>query len=407
MNWQDIEGWFNFQDVYDLAVQRAPDQAVFVEIGCWMGRSTAYLAQQIIDSGKKIALYAVDTWAGSGEMVYQRRIHELEQSQQTPFSLFIRNMEECNVLSTITPVKIDSHAASRQFEKQSVDFVFIDANHDFLEVCQDIQDWLPKLKPGSIIAGDDFGWESVGKAVRNTFGDDFRLNAGAYKSWIHEVKRHDGMQVAFMTIQRAENYIEKTLASCCRNATVRPGIEIYCGSSTSNHLPLRDEVVGITPFRDWDGMKPHVNHTLNYARTLLHCGTIFEDDVAFCPAWDSLLRRLIDTIARSHKDYVLALYSCYPWDPGEPWREYPVDKFYGTQGMHFSRKVRTELAAHLLKHIGKEPSDMLLKSFCKENKIPLFAVSRSLVQHMGKVTTGLGSYHQTMNYRGDLHWDWQ
>ena len=50
---------------------------------------------------------------------------------------------------------------------------------------------------------------------------------------------------------------------------------------------------------------------------------------------------------------------------------------------------------------------MLLKNFCNEKKIPLFAVTRSLIQHMGKVTTGLGFGHQTMNYRGDLQWDWQ
>ena len=341
MNWQDIEGWFNFQDVYDLAVQRAHDGAIFVEIGCWMGRSTAYLAQQILDSGKKITLYAVDMWQGSEEEVHQNRIREIEQDGQTPMGMFLRNMEECHVASVITPVRMNSHVAAREFQKGSVDFVFIDASHEYLDVCRDIDDWLPKVKPNGIIAGDDFGWEGVGRAVSSIFGDDLLLSDGPYKSWIYEVKRQTGAQIAFITVPRQENYIEKTLASCCHNAAFQPDIEIFCGSSMPNYIPIREEIANIVRFRDWDGMPPRVNQTLNYARALLHCDTLFEDDVAFCPAWDFLLQRSIDRISRDQEDYVLALYSCYPWDHRMPWTHYPTDAFYGLQGMHFSRKVRS------------------------------------------------------------------
>ena len=33
-----IDGWFDFQDIYDAAVAEARTEGVFVEVGCWKGR---------------------------------------------------------------------------------------------------------------------------------------------------------------------------------------------------------------------------------------------------------------------------------------------------------------------------------------------------------------------------------
>lgn len=42
------------------------------------------------------------------------------------------------------------------FEDNSLDFVYIDANHDFRHVTEDIDSWSKKVKPGGIIAGHDY-----------------------------------------------------------------------------------------------------------------------------------------------------------------------------------------------------------------------------------------------------------
>lgn len=42
------------------------------------------------------------------------------------------------------------------FDDNSLDFVYIDGNHDFLNVTQDIDCWLKKVRPGGIISGDDY-----------------------------------------------------------------------------------------------------------------------------------------------------------------------------------------------------------------------------------------------------------
>ena len=46
-------------------VAQAPDGTALVEVGAWLGKSTAYLAGRIRESGKNITLHVVDTWRGS------------------------------------------------------------------------------------------------------------------------------------------------------------------------------------------------------------------------------------------------------------------------------------------------------------------------------------------------------
>jgi hypothetical protein len=41
------------------------------------------------------------------------------------------------------------------------------------------------------------------------------------------------------------------------------------------------------------------------------------------------------------------------------------------------------------------PYDIVLKEFLKRKNIPLFAAVPTLVQHIGKVSTGLGNFHNT------------
>ena len=70
----------------------------------------------------------------------------------------------------------DSVEAAKQIEDKSVDFIYIDANHLYEPVKEDILAWLPKVKEGGIIGGHDYdyfdkhtGWHSVKKAVNEIF----------------------------------------------------------------------------------------------------------------------------------------------------------------------------------------------------------------------------------------------
>lgn len=70
-------------------------------------------------------------------------------------------------------VKATSVEAAQWFDDRSLDMVYIDASHDFVSVCDDIEAWLPKVKLGGVLAGHDYNekvWPGVVKAVGFTLG---------------------------------------------------------------------------------------------------------------------------------------------------------------------------------------------------------------------------------------------
>lgn len=63
--------------------------------------------------------------------------------------------------------RVTSLQASKKFEDEELDFVYIDANHSYKSVLEDITAWYPKVKKGGVIGGHDFSgkFPGVTKAV--------------------------------------------------------------------------------------------------------------------------------------------------------------------------------------------------------------------------------------------------
>jgi predicted O-methyltransferase YrrM len=90
----------------------------------------------------------------------------------------------------VTVLKHYSTQAAPMVRDASLDFVFIDGNHAYDFVLEDITLWLPKVKPGGLLTGHDYrvpgyrGAFGVTRAVRDFFGDD---HANIRHVWYHEV----------------------------------------------------------------------------------------------------------------------------------------------------------------------------------------------------------------------------
>ncbi|MHA2009882.1 MAG: class I SAM-dependent methyltransferase [Promethearchaeota archaeon] len=70
------------------------------------------------------------------------------------------------------------------------DLVFIDANHDYDHVKEDILLWTPLIKSGGLLIGHDYGnpdEEAVAVVVHELFGDDVELDKENY-IWIRRIK---------------------------------------------------------------------------------------------------------------------------------------------------------------------------------------------------------------------------
>jgi len=121
-------------------------RGVFVELGCFQGASTIYLAKLIKDAGKSIVIYAVDKWENSIAPGVEGSI----------FHEFWGNVMIAGVEQFIRPIQADSADAAKLFADGSVDFCFIDADHSYNGFKRDLEGWFPKIKSGGWIGGHDY-----------------------------------------------------------------------------------------------------------------------------------------------------------------------------------------------------------------------------------------------------------
>lgn len=178
------EDWFDYAELYKSFVNSLEDGSSIVEVGSWKGKSAAYLAVEILNSKKNIKLYCVDTWMGSSE----HKGHHLVM-QDKLYQLFMDNIKP--LLKVIKPIRKESVDASSMFENNSLDAVFIDAEHSYDAVKQDIAAWYPKVKNGGILAGHDYVnyYPGVIRAVDEMFPSGVSTE---YRScWVHEVKKKE------------------------------------------------------------------------------------------------------------------------------------------------------------------------------------------------------------------------
>jgi hypothetical protein len=161
---QNVKGWFalNEQQWYKICVERAGNDAHFVEVGSWQGKSSAFLAVEIVNCNKKIQMDCVDSW----EDVWMGTSGPYsEYKGQEVFDNFIKNMSTVVGLLNFRYIRQRSVDAAAAYQDKSLDLVFIDASHDYDNVHADITCWLPKIKSGGVISGHDWNFTEVKRAV--------------------------------------------------------------------------------------------------------------------------------------------------------------------------------------------------------------------------------------------------
>lgn len=126
-----------------------------IELGSFYGRSTRALCDNAIGH-----VWAVDLWETdiSGGMV----------PGDTIFEAFKNNMADAPpVLTVVRMSTVDAYHKYfiPSFGYQSFDMVFIDADHTYEAVKQDIMLYANLIKPGGLVTGHDLNWDGVRQAV--------------------------------------------------------------------------------------------------------------------------------------------------------------------------------------------------------------------------------------------------
>jgi hypothetical protein len=127
------------------------------EIGVWRGWLSDHLFRLDLDS-----LILVDPLMSEFPHC-SRRQHSQKELDKT-YKDIVGRMPDFALFLRMTSVE-----AASITENESLDFVFIDADHN--RIAEDIDAWLPKIRKGGVISGDDFStpFPKIRKVVAERF----------------------------------------------------------------------------------------------------------------------------------------------------------------------------------------------------------------------------------------------
>jgi Methyltransferase domain len=153
IDWTRIPGHFTFSDLYEWAAKE-PTWGDYVEVGVLHGQSAAFLASELALYGAHshdVGLDLVDTFPNGTEELARR-------------------------LAGVKHIVRAIHAGiswdvAAKYTDESLDFVYIDADHAYESVRRDIAAWWPKVRRGGALAGHDYTPEIPGviQAVTEAF----------------------------------------------------------------------------------------------------------------------------------------------------------------------------------------------------------------------------------------------
>ncbi len=132
------------------------DKLVGVEIGVYRGDNAAEILNGLPFMEK---LYLVDPYIDYRDAERYVPISEMEVSEEEAKEK-LKDFER-----RVTWIRKNSVDASMDFDKGSLDFVYIDGNHDPDYVKEDIKYWRDKLKEDGKMGGHDYTYKFVKEAV--------------------------------------------------------------------------------------------------------------------------------------------------------------------------------------------------------------------------------------------------
>lgn len=181
-NWPRQRGGSYIDGLHDLCqflIGECPDITTMAEIGSFAGESASIFIQYF-----KI-VNCVDIWEPI--LIVNGVISNIISKKDEP-NIYTNAEKNFDMLfgsnKNIIKIKDRSENACKRFENNSLDFVYIDADHSYESVQQDIVFWLPKVKKNMFFGGHDYSSSFVGvvKAVNEKFIKPYKVFRD--NSWI-------------------------------------------------------------------------------------------------------------------------------------------------------------------------------------------------------------------------------
>ena len=130
-----------------------PRNAVCAEIGVWKGE----FSQQIKNLTRPKELTLIDPWAFQPSFPNRMFGGSVATSQDDMDAIY-QSVVSQFAYETVKILRMNSTDAAAQFPDSYFDWVYVDGNHYYEYVLSDLQTWLPKVRPGGFLTGDDYLW---------------------------------------------------------------------------------------------------------------------------------------------------------------------------------------------------------------------------------------------------------
>lgn len=116
------------------------------EIGTFQGAFSKYILE-----GWNGTLYMIDVWNSMDDYIDISNHANFDNKVYLDAMNSIKGMEDRGIM-----IRCTSEKSAEMFPDNSLDFVYIDANHSYDYVVQDLNLWYPKVKSGGLVMGHDY-----------------------------------------------------------------------------------------------------------------------------------------------------------------------------------------------------------------------------------------------------------
>ena len=150
------ENWYSEDQAFFLQrlIQNVKNiDGSIIEIGCWEGKSTSYIAKACYPE----SVICNDTWLGNvaeSQLTGITHVTEIILKNRDVYSIFLNNMNNLTK-GNYTVVKQDCLEWLKTYN-EPIKFCHIDASHEYQSVYDTIKLIIPNLQKGGIVCGDDF-----------------------------------------------------------------------------------------------------------------------------------------------------------------------------------------------------------------------------------------------------------
>ena len=292
-----------------ISISRDDLAKLFAELkfkkGAEIGVERGIYSEVLCRSNPNLTLYCIDPWKaykGYIEHTTQKTLDEIYEDALDRLKNY-----SCQIIRDF------SENAYKKFDNGSLDFVYIDGNHDAAHVKQDIKLWIPKVKRGGIISGHNFARYKGRYGLYNQIKDTVTkyANALSINPWF--ALRSPGEHSSWMWVKTQTlvdiNGVAIFIPTYKRSHKI---LSVYKNAKESS--PKVTEVYFIVEKRDKDSIKVLKDNNLpyfinkrsrNYAGAIntayfktkekyFFCGA---DDLDFKPGWlEKCLKKMVDPI---------------------------------------------------------------------------------------------------------------